>query len=159
MSLPLTHAHVDDLHLALRFNEVETRQIRRHLEQHAEPASVRCFFSYPDLVRTAAQLFDKAVDGGVSVESVAKAIERAQKTVIAKELRTHVFWGIQKSAPLPTNDDGDDGDENVCVVCMESLREATMQCGHANLCMECGNKLDACPTCRVPKKTLIKLYT
>lgn len=89
MSQPaLTHANVDDLRLAERLSNDEGRQIRRYLEQHAEPAAVRHFFAHADALRTAAQVLDKAVDGGVYLSSVADAIERgAQKKAMADELR------------------------------------------------------------------------
>ena len=83
----ITFANVNDLSLVQRLTDVEGQQVRRHLEQHAEPAAVRHYFRDADALRNVAQVLDKAVDGGVLVSSVVDAIDRgAHKQAIANEL-------------------------------------------------------------------------
>lgn len=163
----LTHALVDDLRLATRLSDTEGRYVRRYLEQHAEPESTRRYFKDGDALRTAALVFDKAVDVGVFSHSVALGIEHAHKSAIAGELKARLPTCViappkakapnpqPASEPAPLSDENDDSS---CVVCMDNNRNATMQCGHANLCFVCGEKMSECPTCRAPKQSLIKLY-
>lgn len=161
----LTHALVDDARLATRLSDAEARQVRRYLEQYAEPESTRHCFQDGDALRTAALVFDKAVDMRVDWLSVVKAIEFAQKKVVADSLKMTAQYAMiadkrkPPREPLPPPPPAQpSADDLCCVVCMDSNRNATMQCGHANLCFPCGEQMDACPTCRAPKQSLIKLY-
>ena len=152
----LSHAIVDDLRLASRFSDNEARQVRRRLEQHAQPASTRQYFADGDALRTAALVFDKAVDVGVDAFSVANAIELAEKRAIAVDLRAHLSRVTKDD--VASSDIAVEGADNSCVVCFDRPRQGTMQCGHANLCLECGTKVNRCPTCMAPKELFIKLY-
>ncbi len=184
----LTHGMVDDARLASRLSDTEARQVRRYLELRAYPVSVREYFKDADALRNAALLFDKAVDVGVYAHSVVEALSLAEKSALAKEFAKLVLADFENhsgelthnahskhvhhrpspspaparvhspTSPSPVSDNALEQDDSSCVVCMDNAREATMQCGHANICLACGSQVDECPTCRAPKEMLIKLY-
>ena len=65
----------------------EAQQVRRHLEKLAEPASERPYFADANELRTISQVFQRAVDRGVLLTSVAAAIDvGAGKKTIASAL-------------------------------------------------------------------------
>jgi hypothetical protein len=52
-----------------------------------------------------------------------------------------------------------DGKERKCLVCCTHTTNATNDaCGHVALCYNCLLQCDNCPICRIPIKTIIKLY-
>ena len=157
---PITHGIVDDLRLASRLDALEGRQVRRYLEQHAEPASQRHLFADGDALRDAFLVLNKAVDALVTVASVADAIDHgAWKRAIADELRGYHKQGSETTKHVETKVvDLETEEAATCVVCMDCEPQATMLCGHANICLACGSQVDRCPTCNEPKEKLIKLF-
>lgn len=65
----------------------------------------------------------------------------------------------------PDTDSDDDCDDNICIVCMENPRDASLihgDSGHIICCLGCANALkaqgDLCPVCRAPIDLVVKNY-
>lgn len=49
--------------------------------------------------------------------------------------------------------------QQCCVVCMDSPRtHALLPCGHKCICASCAPRLAACPICRVPKRSIVRIF-
>ena len=42
----------------------------------------------------------------------------------------------------------DVGDLPDCCCCMDAKANTLLPCGHANICLQCAQKIDSCPLCR-----------
>jgi hypothetical protein len=73
--------------------------------------------------------------------------------------------GLQKvyAQEAPDEDEGDGGDDDTCIVCMDQKKEALIApCGHICTCVECGSMMkqrgQPCPICREPIAAIIRAY-
>jgi hypothetical protein len=101
----------------------------------------------------------------------AQAIKELQDRIV--ELKTQE---IERSAPQPNNRDEpglpnspvkiNDGEDLIdagvseCIVCMDAgVNVLLMPCRHMQLCHDCAQDLNECPTCRKPIEERIKGFT
>eukprot|EP01139_Manchomonas_bermudensis_P022556 Amastigsp_a693192_6.p2 type:complete len:151 gc:universal Amastigsp_a693192_6:649-197(-) len=70
-------------------------------------------------------------------------------------------WRIPKASDRPLDPDAPltSLDAEACVICMDARREyAIVPCGHMCLCVGCRSGLSACPVCRAPITSLMRIF-
>jgi hypothetical protein len=67
------------------------------------------------------------------------------------------FERVEITCDMIQSDSRDPDGVKQCAICMDTMSNATMECGHAQYCYTCLSKVKCCPTCRA-QGTVIKLF-